>query len=60
MDKRLLILLIIIALGVWANFLATIFQPTPTLAYGDITDVNIKKVGGETLSYGGPILVEVD
>jgi len=45
MDKRLQILLIIIALGVWANFLATIFTPTPTIAYG-VTDVNIQEIGG--------------
>jgi len=59
MDKRLLTLLIIIALGVWANFLATIFPPAPIHAY-DVTDVNIQEVGGKWVGYGGPISVEVE
>ncbi len=61
MDKRLFTLLLIIALGIWANVIATVFlQTTPTLAAGSITDVNIEKVGGMSLSYGEPIDVNVD
>jgi len=61
MDKRLFTLLTIIALGIWANVIATIFlQPTPTLAASGITDVNIEEVGGKSVSYGGPIDVNVD
>ncbi len=61
MDKRLFTLLIIIALGIWANVIATVFlQPTPILAASGTTDVNIEEVGGKSVSYGAPIDVNID
>ena len=61
MDKRLFTLLLIIALGIWANVVATIFlQPTPILASAGITDVNIEEVGGKSILYGDPIDVNIN
>ena len=59
MDKRIIPLLIIIALGIWANVIATICQPTPTFALGEL-DVNIAEVGGKYIPYGAPIDINVD
>jgi hypothetical protein len=50
-EKRIFIVLIFIAIGIWANLFASLFPPLPALATASL-DVNIESIGGDPLPLG--------
>lgn len=57
--KQIIALLIIIAAGIWGNFLFNVIDTGGASAASEL-DVNIRKVGGKTILYGDPLPVNVD
>jgi len=50
-DKRIFIVLVFIAIGIWANLFLTVFPLRPAVAAGSL-DVNIESIGGDPLPLG--------